>query len=148
MAIDTQQKRMSAAGCGRPYMRAHFPGTINQAWRIAAGNAYSGNTLVGLSWTSTGKFFLFTQSEWATAVVYQLETSFRSTDASEVGVRLYDVTAAATVSGSEITKTSTTMARHRSSALTLVDGHEYRVQVGVDGSAGAILGASVLALAP
>ncbi len=45
MAIDTQQKRMSAAGCGRPYMRGHFPGTINEAWRIAAGNAYSGNAL-------------------------------------------------------------------------------------------------------
>jgi len=47
MAVDTQQKRMSAAGAGRPYMRAHFPGTINQAWRIAAGIAYAGNPLAG-----------------------------------------------------------------------------------------------------
>ncbi len=45
MAIDTQQKRMSAAGAGRPFMRGHFPGTINEAWRIAAGNAYAGNAL-------------------------------------------------------------------------------------------------------
>ena len=51
MAIDTQQKRMSATGCGRPYMRGHFPGTINQAWRIAAGNAYSGNSLVAVAVT-------------------------------------------------------------------------------------------------
>ncbi len=39
---------MSVAGCGRPYMRAHHTGTINQAWRIAAGNAYAGVTLVSV----------------------------------------------------------------------------------------------------
>jgi len=101
-----------------------------------------------LTWTSTGKLFLFTASEWATAVVYRLEASFRSTDSNEVGVRLYNETAAAAVAGSEILKTSTSLARHRSGSLTLVDGNEYRMQVGVDSSAGAILGASVLALTP
>ena len=47
MAIDDQQKRMSVTGVGRPYLRAHFPGTINEAWRLAAGNVYSGNALGG-----------------------------------------------------------------------------------------------------
>ena len=45
MAIDDQQKRMSVTGVGRPYLRGHFTGTINEAWRLAAGNVYSGNTL-------------------------------------------------------------------------------------------------------
>ena len=45
MAIDSQQKRMSAMGCGKPFMRGHFTGTINEAWRLAAGMAYSGNAL-------------------------------------------------------------------------------------------------------
>ena len=45
MAIDTQQKRMSVMGVGRPWMRAHFPGTINAAWRLATGNVYSGNAV-------------------------------------------------------------------------------------------------------
>ena len=62
MAIDSRQKRMSVAGCGRPYMRAHHTGTINQAWRIAAGNAYSGNTLVSVvisdNRTASGRIIL------------------------------------------------------------------------------------------
>ena len=29
-------------------MRAHFPGTINAAWRMAAGNIYSGNAVVAV----------------------------------------------------------------------------------------------------
>ena len=49
MAIDSQQKRMSATGCGRPYLRGHFPGTINEAWRLAAGNVFSGNALTPVS---------------------------------------------------------------------------------------------------
>ncbi len=112
------------------------------------GGPVSSTTVSPLAWTSTGKLFLFTQSEWAAAVVYKLEASFRSTDSNEVGVRLYDVTAAAVVAGSEILKTSTSLARHRSGSLTLVDGNEYRLQVGVDASAGAILGASLLGLTP
>ncbi len=105
-------------------------------------------TAAALAYTSTGKLFLFTQSEWAAAVVFKLETTFRSTDASEVGVRLFDETAAAAVAGSEVTAISTTLGRKRSGPITLADGHEYRVQVGVASSAGAILGASVVGLTP
>jgi hypothetical protein len=45
MAIDSQQKRMAVVGVGRPWMRSTFPGTINEAWRVSVGNAYSGNAL-------------------------------------------------------------------------------------------------------
>ena len=43
--MDTQEKRMSAAGAGRPYMRAKLPGANDQAWRAASGHAYAGNTI-------------------------------------------------------------------------------------------------------
>jgi len=46
MAIDTAEKRQNITGCGRPYMRSHFPiATPDQEWRIASGHAYSGNSL-------------------------------------------------------------------------------------------------------
>lgn len=45
MAIDTQEKRMSAAGAGRPFMRAKLPGANDQAWRMASGHAYAGNAI-------------------------------------------------------------------------------------------------------
>ncbi len=45
MALDTQEKRMSATGVGRPWMRSKFPGANDQAWRIASGNAYGGNAI-------------------------------------------------------------------------------------------------------
>ena len=131
-------------------MRSVFPvASPTEAWRINVGLAYSGNALTpGLAYTSTGKFFLFTSNEWAATIVYKLETSFRATS-GEVGVRLFDVTAAAAVANSEVTKTSTTLARHRTSALTLVDGHEYRMQVGIaSGAAGAIVGAAIVGLTP
>lgn len=44
MAIDTQQKRMSVPGAGRPFMRAVYPsGTIDATERMGIGNAYNGN---------------------------------------------------------------------------------------------------------
>ncbi len=46
MAIDTAEKRQNISGCGRPYMRSHFPvATPDEEWRIASGHAYGGNTL-------------------------------------------------------------------------------------------------------
>ncbi len=41
--IDTQQKRMSVVGVGRPWLRSAFPGAKNQAWRQARGSIYAGN---------------------------------------------------------------------------------------------------------
>lgn len=46
MAIDNQEKRMSAATAGRIWMRAVFPsGTIDEEERLSAGLAYGGNAL-------------------------------------------------------------------------------------------------------
>lgn len=46
MAIDSQKKRMSVTGVGRPYLRATFPVSgKDQGWRASVGNIYSGVTL-------------------------------------------------------------------------------------------------------
>ena len=46
MAIDTQEKRMSAIGHGRVCMRAQFPvATPDEQWRIGVGITYSAFTL-------------------------------------------------------------------------------------------------------
>ena len=46
MAIDTTEKRYNIVGVGRPYLRTQFPQTTpDEEWRVAIGNAYSGNAL-------------------------------------------------------------------------------------------------------
>lgn len=46
MAIDTREKRMSATGVARPWMRArHAVGAFDQQSRINSANAYGGNAL-------------------------------------------------------------------------------------------------------
>ncbi len=45
MAIDTLEKRAAIVGVGRPWMRGKLPGTVDEEWRIASGNAYGGNAL-------------------------------------------------------------------------------------------------------
>ena len=47
MAIDTREKRASVPGVGRPWSRGQQPGAIVAAWRLASGNAYSGNAVAG-----------------------------------------------------------------------------------------------------
>ena len=138
---------MSATGCGRPWMRAHFPGTINAAWRLAAGNVYAGNALATIkTWTSVGKLFLFTAAQWASAIDMRMEATFRATT-GEVGVRLFNETDSVAVTNSEMVTSSSTLARARSSAITLVDGKEYRIQVGVNtGAAGGLVGGSIVGL--
>jgi len=45
MAIDNREKRQSVPGAGRPWMRSHDTATIDEQWRLGAGNVYNGNTL-------------------------------------------------------------------------------------------------------
>lgn len=46
MAVDTQEKRMNAAHCGRPWKRGKFPtGGFDEQARISIGHAYGGNAL-------------------------------------------------------------------------------------------------------
>ena len=76
MALDTQQKRMSAASMGLPWMSAVFPvASPTEAWRLNVGLAYAGNALsavtrtddrtavgrVMITFTSPGEFRVRTQ---------------------------------------------------------------------------------------
>ena len=46
MAVDTQEKRMNAAGVARPYTRARLAvGASDQQSRIGSGNGYGGNAI-------------------------------------------------------------------------------------------------------
>jgi hypothetical protein len=42
MAIDSASKRASVPGVARPWMRSHWPGTKDAAWRHSVGNSYAG----------------------------------------------------------------------------------------------------------
>ena len=46
MAIDSAEKRQNISGCGRLFMRSHFPQTTpDSEWRIASGIAFGGNAI-------------------------------------------------------------------------------------------------------
>ena len=95
-----------------------------------------------------GPPFLYTAANWG-AVSWYLEVDMRDTSGVALA-RLYDVTDAAAVANSVITDNSVDdyeYVRSRSAAMTLVDGHEYRVQFGVqDGGQGGALGAKLVAV--
>lgn len=57
MALDSKEKRMAVVGVGRPWMRTKLPGTNDQEWRIASGNAYGGNpiSIVIVTQTQVGR---------------------------------------------------------------------------------------------
>ena len=98
-------------------------------------------------WSSYGIPFLYTAANWSGATWY-LEAYFRSTSAKAL-CQLYDNTAGAAVANSLLTAdgATPTPSRYRSGVLTLVDGHEYRIQFGnQDQGAGAFLGAQLIAV--
>ncbi len=46
MAIDSKEKRASALGVGRPWVRDKFPiATPDEEWRASSANSYGGNAL-------------------------------------------------------------------------------------------------------
>lgn len=103
----------------------------------------------GLVYTSIGRFFLYTAAEWAVGTTFQLDATFRSSSGGEVGIRLFNTTLSGAVAGSTITKTNTSLARHRSSVFALRDGNEYRLQVGIiSGATGALISGTIVALSP
>lgn len=87
--------------------------------------------------------FLFDQAQHKVSNRYYLEAYFRATTGTG-HVELYDVTAAAVVAGSRVTNATSTLARLRSGAITLVDGNQYQTRLVVaDGDVGGYL-ASVI----
>jgi len=54
MALDSQAKRMAAAGVGRPYMRATFPNNVLAPQRPSIGLSYPVGSLAGVNRINRG----------------------------------------------------------------------------------------------
>ena len=100
-----------------------------------------------VTYTSTGPEFAYDSARWKD-VDWYVEYYMRA-DSGTFYARLYDVTAAAAVTGSDASTTSTTPVRIRVGPVTLTNGNSYRVQRGVDtalGDAGELINARLVAL--
>lgn len=102
-------------------------------------------TAAGVSWTTYGGPFLYTSANWSASSQFFFEAYFRAS-AGTCLARLVNQSGTP-VSGSEISTTSATHVRLRSSALTLVDGDTYFAQFGEDvGATGFFLLARVIGI--
>ena len=92
---------------------------------------------------SYGASFLFTASNWGTVSIF-LEAYMKAI-AGTVHARVLDETTGLPVTNSEISSISATFERIRSLALTLIDTHTYRLQLGKStGSSGEILSGKLI----
>lgn len=99
-----------------------------------------------LSFVNYGSAFLFTEANWKSNVAAYFEVYMRATSGT-VHARLWDITTASIVAGSELSTADTDFERLRSPVITLEDGHEYIVQVGKEtGNAGEIKSGRVVML--
>jgi len=97
----------------------------------------------GAAYVSYGKLFLYTAANWSGGSFY-LESTMLVVS-GEAKCRLYDTTTSTAVTDSEVSTTSATAARVRSSALTLTDGDVYTIQLlGSPAGDSRILGADLL----
>lgn len=123
-----------------------FSGTVTkQAGKAVTGALSFIGTLLGKLAVRRGSPFLFTSANWGTQSFF-LEVYMRAT-VGTAEAELYNVTDNATVANSGVSTTSTSLVRLRSTAITLVNGKEYRVQLlhlGPDG--GAIVSARLIAV--
>lgn len=77
-----------------------------------------------------GKSFLFTAANW-TSDVWYFEVFMKAVSGT-VHARLHDTTTDVAVPGSEVSTTSTSYVRLRSTSFSLTDGHVYCGRFGVD----------------
>jgi hypothetical protein len=82
-----------------------------------------------VAWLESGRLFLYTAANWGYTRTWYFEATLKAT-VGTARAKLYDVTAASYVTDSEVTTTSSTKTRVRSSAITLTDGHTYEVHFG------------------
>lgn len=90
------------------------------------------NNVPGTSYSAPTDYYLFLYeaARWPDATFYYQAALHPNSSGNTAYSQLYDVTAGAAVSGSEVSHTGdTNTTRKRSSAITLVDGHVYRMDV-------------------
>lgn len=110
--------------------------------------ALAGTTTLSIpDFTSYGAPFLYTQAGWGggSGTDFFYEVYWRKTTGN-VYMRVYDETSSAEVTDSLEYISDATFVRTRTSALTLIDGHVYRAQLGhVTGAAGEVYSARFIA---
>lgn len=130
MAIDTEDKRRSVFA---HYGIKIFPvpdGAIAGVDRQHAWGFYRGiAAAAGISFVSHAIKFLYDAANFGPRVGHYFEAHIRAPSGT-AHARLYDDTAAAVVSGSDVSTTSVSIVRLRSGAVTLTDGNEYVAQFG------------------
>lgn len=146
MAIDTAEKRRSIAGIGGRRAR---PGVTPNAakdaeWRQEVGRSYSGIAASAIAWrTIIGDVFNYDTARHGASLSFYFETVLLAL-VGTVRARLYSTTTSTAVPGSEVSTASSTATRLRSGPLTLVDGNDYFLQVGKQGTDAGIAGGSKL----
>ena len=144
MAIDTAEKRFSlhaySGGDSALCLRLDFPTSgVNAADRSHFLGRYRGIAMAGAaSWATISGPWLYTAANHTSIVDVFNEMDLIATSGTVRG-RLFDITAGAPVTGSEISHTSATEARVRSADVfaNLITAHEYVHQVSKDaGSSG------------
>lgn len=103
-----------------------------------------GGLIVAINYVSYGGEFLFTRANWKGIAIY-LEVYMRALS-GVVYARLYDVTAGVEVTDSTINTSNLSFERIRSIALTLVDTHTYRIQVGRTSNSGEVMAGRIIIL--
>lgn len=137
MALDTQEKRMAAAGVGRPWMRATFPtGTIDAEERASIGNTYGGNPFTGIVYSVSRGIFEYVAANWGSTLGFFFQVYHRATSGQTLHAQLFDVTTSTAVAGSDLSTASTTNVRQQSGDLkaALNDGDEYEARWGNAGA--------------
>ncbi len=133
MAIDNAEKRRSISGIGWLMPGVTPNSAKDQEWRQEAGWSYSGIAAAAASvvvYAQWGMPFYFNSSNWGSDAKFYLEVFFRSV-IGEVFARLFDLTSSVAVADSELSTDNTSFRRQRTTtALTLTDTHEYRLQLG------------------
>lgn len=158
MALDTADRRFSAlglaGGLANSVVFAIPDGTISAGDRIQLLGLYRGllgaptitvspavisisvptpSVSVGLTIaynTEPGERRLYTAANWGSGISMYFETTVRAISGT-VYARVWDDTLGVEVAGSELSTMSTSFVRLRSAALTLTDGSEYVIQLGV-----------------
>lgn len=133
MAIDSADKRFSILGLCGYTVRPVPDGTIGTADRLQWLGLYRGIAAAVpdvILYTGKGEIFLFVSANHGSLLNFFLEVSMKKIFDTAYA-RLKDITAADTVSGSEISTSSTSLTRVRTaSSITLVDGREYQMEYG------------------
>jgi len=132
MAIDSQNKRASAGSLLGLEMLPLADGTVGTPDRLQIAGLYVGIPAAGASaftWTPAGGVFLYTRANWK-AVDFHLEAYLKAL-AGVAYVHLKSITTSTVLPLSQINTAEAGYTRVRSDALTLVDGNEYEVELGV-----------------